>query len=354
MAITGHDGFDFYNGTGAAPGYQSKWRVSLASSTQLVAGRLGGQALRLQSGAIYNPKTYNTRDLAAAATSVTVGFAFRIFSDGTMSDLTANTAVLYFCLGGDTTLQLGVGVNDDGSIFAIRPTSFSAGTTLGTSASGKILLNTWHYVEVEAVIDGSAGRVTVYVDNSQVLNLTGQNTKAMAGTGTDRITLYNSLLDTGGPHSMDFDDMYFKDDATKLGEQRCEVLLPTSDVAQGFARSTGTTNYTLVDDAPVVTTDYVQGSTVGDTDTYGLADLSSTPNSISSVMLVAYVQKTDAGTRTIALQAKSGATTSDGPDYAMTTSVTRLERMMLTDPNTSAAWTPSAVNALQAGPKVTL
>jgi hypothetical protein len=65
------------------------------------------------------------------------------------------------------------------------------------------------------------------------------------------------------------------------------------------------------------------------------------------------MQKSDAGSRTAAVQLKSGATTVASPTLTLTTSGWQWAwRMDLTDPNTSAAWTAAAVNAAQIGPTV--
>ena len=93
---------------------------------------------------------------------------------------------------------------------------------------------------------------------------------------------------------------------------------------------------------------------MGDVDTYGFGDLGSTPSTIDAVQLTAFAEKTDAAARSIALQAKSGATTSDGGNFSLAATYGKFERLLTTDPNTSAAWGASAVNALQGGPKVTV
>ena len=64
------------------------------------------------------------------------------------------------------------------------------------------------------------------------------------------------------------------------------------------------------------------------------------------------MQKSDAGTRTAAVQLKSGATTVASPTLSLTTSGWQWAwRTDTVDPNTSAAWTPAAVNGVQIGPK---
>jgi hypothetical protein len=59
----------------------------------------------------------------------------------------------------------------------------TAGTLLGTMPAGTLVLNVFHYIEVEMVISTTVGRVTIFVDGVQKLNLTGVNT-ANGGVGT--------------------------------------------------------------------------------------------------------------------------------------------------------------------------
>lgn len=343
MAVILVEGFDTYNGIGANTGMASKWTVN--GSPSLTTGRFSGQCAQSNNS---NTSTWS-RSLGASYSSFSVGFALRY----TAFPGTGN----YVCtLDSSGTYQVGITVSSTGTISASRMSSrTAAGAVLGTSASAVIALNTWHYVEIECVISDTVGVFNVYVDGASVLSLSSQDTRNGTPTTVDTISFGGGLNTSNSNGTAQIDDLYVTDSATKLGERRVETLYPTSDVAQGFARSTGATNYTLVDEAQVNgDTDYVQGSSVGDVDTYGLGDLSSTPSAISAVNVVAYAEKTDAASRSIALQVKSGATTSDGSNYALAASYGRFDRLLTTDPNTSAAWTASAVNALQGGPKVTV
>jgi hypothetical protein len=100
-------------------------------------------------------------------------------------------------------------------------------------------------------------------------------------------------------------------------------------------------------------TSYVFDSNPGDADFYGVASIASTPTTVIATTVRAYMQKSDAGTRTAAVQLKSGATTVASPTLVLTTSGWQWAwRMDLTDPNTGAAWTAAAVNSAQIGPKV--
>jgi len=101
------------------------------------------------------------------------------------------------------------------------------------------------------------------------------------------------------------------------------------------------------------TTSYVYDSVVGHSDLYGIAPIASTPLTTYAVTTRAYAIKSDAGTRTMAVQLKSGASTVASPTVVLTTSNWQWAwRHDTVDPATSAPWTAAAVNLVQCGPLV--
>ena len=100
------------------------------------------------------------------------------------------------------------------------------------------------------------------------------------------------------------------------------------------------------------TTSYVYDSTASDADFYNIAAIGITPASTIAVITRGFVEKSDAGTRTAAVQLKSGATTVQSTPSAMSTNFGWMYRVDTVDPATSAAWTAVAVNNAQIGPVV--
>jgi hypothetical protein len=117
---------------------------------------------------------------------------------------------------------------------------------------------------------------------------------------------------------------------------------------------TPTDNYSSVNEAQENgLTTYVSDSTPGDADFYGIASTGGLTITTAAVITRGYMTKSDAGTRTAAVQNKSGVTTSASPTIVLTNSGFQwASRIDLVDPNTSAAWASAAVDALQIGPKV--
>lgn len=336
MAVILVDGFDLYNGIGTNTGLLSKWGNSSLNSG-MGTGRFGGQCMTKANSS--SPTQNTTRTLPTGYSSIGVGFAFKTATVGVEQIFAFNNT--------NVTRHVGMQLTATGAITVTG----GAGTVLGTSANNVIVGGVWHYIEFGTDIHDSTGTIIVKVDGVSIFNLSGLDTRNGATTTVDTL----SVCAEGGLILMSFDDLYVVDSSATLGERRVETLYPTSDVAQGWSRSTGSTNYTLVDEAIVNgDTDYVQATNVGDVDTYGFQDLTGTPATIDAVQVSAFAEKTDATSRSIALQIKSGATTSDGANFALAANYTKYERLILQNPDGSVDWTYAAVNALQGGPKVTV
>lgn len=99
---------------------------------------------------------------------------------------------------------------------------------------------------------------------------------------------------------------------------------------------------------------YVYSSTVSQSDLYGIAAIGSTPNATIGVTTRGYLQKSDAGTRTVGVQLQSGGTNVQAPSGGIGVGQFQwVWRSDTVDPNTGSAWTASAVNAAQIGAVVT-
>jgi hypothetical protein len=132
---------------------------------------------------------------------------------------------------------------------------------------------------------------------------------------------------------------------------------PTATAAAGpiYTLNIGLSqNYETVNEAQQdATTSYVYSSTPGHSDLYGIAAIASTPLVTHAVTVRAYAIKSDAGTRTMAAQLKSGGTTVASPTIVLTPSNWQWAwRTDQVDPATGAAWTAAAVNVALVGPTV--
>ena len=136
--------------------------------------------------------------------------------------------------------------------------------------------------------------------------------------------------------------------------------LPNPTATTGTQQTAGSITYNTANNYSSVaeaqqdaTTSYVYDSVVGHSDLYGIAAIASTPLTTFAVTTRAYAIKSDAGTRTMAVQLKSGGSTVASPTVVLTPSNWQWAwQHYPLDPATGAAWTAAAVNVAQVGPVV--
>jgi hypothetical protein len=242
-------------------------------------------------------------------------------------------------------------------------TALRGNTSLGASAAGAIpiaggALN-WAYLEVGAVLSATVGTITVKVNGTSVLALTGLNN--CGGTGTVCGAWGNGHQAGQGGNAGSFSMMhhYFADNSgsspwnTYLGDVRVQTLLPTADDSVAFTPNglgTNHANAALV--PPVPGTDFNSDATVNAQDTFTCASLAASITTIFGVNAKVLAQKSDAGSRSLQTVLKSSSTTVTGTGTALQQTPEQLRTMYQTDPNTSAQWTAANVNAAKVGYKV--
>jgi Polysaccharide lyase len=232
--------------------------------------------------------------------------------------------------------------------------------TLLGSASSLVAQTTWVLCEIRFVAaTGATGTVEVWLGGVQVLNATGV---ATCQTGAHTTEFETGYYRFGGAANLSqvgafaaFDDLRLNDTAGSVnngrpGDESIRLLVPTSagDLTQ-WTPSAGS-NHQCVDETPPSASDYVHGSTVGQTDLYGTLDFP--VSAISAVQLVVQATNADGAGGTINLVSKTGAGQSDGSAQSLSASFAYLTRLLETDPADAAPWTSAKLAALQIGVKV--
>ena len=222
---------------------------------------------------------------------------------------------------------------------------------LGVSATGAYPTGTWFYLEAQIFVNDATGTVTLRVNGTTVLTLTAKDTKASTTSAlVGKITLNN----VPGATNTQYDDLYLMTGTgdSFQGDSRVEVLYPNGDGStNAWTNSAGnsTSNWSFVDENPIDTSDYVASATTGQDDLYTLTDLISTAQSILAVQPTVYAAKTDTTARQVKLLTRRTATTAQAAQNLDNVSAFTLYNVLTTDPDTSGAWTPANVNALQVG-----
>ena len=226
---------------------------------------------------------------------------------------------------------------------------YSLGTARGSASAYVLPQDQWVNIQIKANIHDSTGSVVIQCDNVTVLTTSGIDTKNggdgfITEVGVEGInpTGYYSYVDdiavwsTTGDAPTDF-----------VTDFDIEPLYVLADSTAQFSRSGGSTNYENVDEAVSNEgTDYVYDSVTGQYDRYSLGDMSGTIDTIYAVQTKGHIAKSDAGGVLGKIGVYSG-TTEDlsaaiypGTDYAYFT------HLMTVNPDDSAAWAESDVNAL--------
>ena len=226
-------------------------------------------------------------------------------------------------------------------------------TVIAQSTNNVVLQNTWGYLEAQVSVHATTGNVTVRYNGVQQTAFTG-NTK----NGGTNDTVDTCVLYTDGASWITFDDIYILDDTglapynTFLGDVRVYAISPNgAGASTQFTPSSGA-NYTTVDELPYSATDYVSASASGLRDTYTMADLPANTATIYGVQTNIVTKKSDAGVISLKPVVRSGTTNYYGTTAVLGSSDATIIDVRTQDPNTSAAWTPAGVNALEVGMEV--
>lgn len=322
------DSFDHY----ATADITQKW--TNASAATIVTGRTN-------SGV----KVATSLDKALTAGSATfiTGFALNV------ATVAAGTILIVGDGGyGAGNAQVTLTLLSDGSMKLFRGTS--TGTLLGQTAVG-VITTTVQYLEVKIFVDNS-GSYELRVNNVTVLSGTGdtQNTANAQWTGFQVST--SSFGTTAY-----IDDLYVNDTTGTInnnfwGDTRIDVVYPDGDGASsGWTPSTGTTHYTLIDEAaPNGDTDYNSTATVNAIDEVTVQNTPMPNNTIRSVQANLNVKKTDAGAATVAIVARQSGVDYVGTSNAPGTGYSYVREVYERAPDTSL-WTATIFNAMEFGYK---
>lgn len=223
-------------------------------------------------------------------------------------------------------------------------------TLLGTSATPVVTAGAWHHIEVKALIDDTAGTLEVRVNGRVIIDLDTIDTKATSIAGCAQVVW--------GDNSISSERFYMKDvivwdslgssNNDFIGDVQIVSLIPTGDTALNWTPSTGTDGYALIDESVPNDTDYISADdTLPDASVFTLSDLDADVVSVKGLMSFVRMFKTDGGTAQVQVGLVSGTNTDNGEDRPITVAETTWMDLSELDPDTAAAWTPIAVNAVK-------
>jgi len=273
---------------------------------------------------------------------VTIGFAIYFASLPTAGDV----QFLSFYFNGSEECH--VELSSAGGLNVYEDTTLRL-----TGLSGLISACTWHYIEVQAYIDTTSGSVQVKVDGSSA----GSATSIKTGDVGKCDQLYFKPQ-TSFPDTL-LDDIYVTGSSATnrgfLGSVYVQALLPNAvGGSSAWTASPAVDNYLNVDETgPDGDTTYVNGSAVGDQDSYGFQAISSSAGTVYGVGLWASAKKDAAGSRGMGLLNVQGSDSEVGACAMLTESYSLVSAFLDKDAG-SAAWTSAKINSAEFGVKVTI
>lgn len=329
MTVYWQDSMDLYNNnTDLGMNY-----ITTNGTISTTGGRFGGGGWASNGG-----QRGLVRSLLASETDIWISFAMNLTGG-------SNADVGLCAVGSGSGTEMTFTYNAVTGVMKAWRGNLS--TLLGSMVSS--LSSGWHWFDAHFTYSASVGVMELWIDDTQVINLTGQNTEQNSG-----LNLIYGLVGGDGGSSVQgtFDDILFTD--SRLGDQRIETLLPSSDAGpnQGTP-STGSNHYAVVDEAQWNTSNYItMPNTSGDKEVFGFSSLASTPATVTNVKMMLVTEKSDAGSYQLEPLVIASATEADGSAQQLLTSWGVQWSHFPVNPSTSAAWAYTAVNAMTGGFKV--
>lgn len=230
------------------------------------------------------------------------------------------------------------------------------GTVLGTTTTPLLVPGRWSWVECRCKLANSPnGIIEVYINGTQVLNLTGIGTD-QSGTST-RVTgvnLFNKIL------LSKVDDMYVLNTDglapwnDRLGDCRIATLLPNGDAGPNNGTpATGSSYYSMVNERSGFNTSTVNNlinlsNTTGQQEVFDVED----PPQMTTIFGVAVcstARKTLPGLSTYHNKLNINNTDYISDSYSLSTSYATNKSYWVKDPSTNQQWTANNVAASKMG-----
>lgn len=221
-----------------------------------------------------------------------------------------------------------------------------------------VITGTYHYFELEALVDDTVGYANFYYD--------GAATPLLSFSGDTNHGGVNLTFDTvsfRGGSFQHIDDIYILNGAgpapfnARIGDVRCWPLAPNGN--GNYSQLVGSDgnsvdNYLLVDEAGASPSsgDYAGSAVDGDKDTYNFASLVPTAGLVADVRHGFWGLKTDAGAKSMRSVVRTGGSDFAGADATLALSQLNFSERHQINPDTGNPWTIAEVNAIEAGVEI--
>jgi hypothetical protein len=345
MALLFCDSFDHYQDGNLA----QKWDAILGTSTGLLTtgGRRGGGAYRPNPGTT-STQNGNIRKNITPSNTVVLGFAFRI----DVHTIYNNHKIVSFYSNNDMMASLNFKNTGPGEYCVFD----SNGVVVGEAVAG-LPLGAWVYVETKVVV-GDLGSIVVRVNGLTTIEAVGVDTRNGSSNFINNVRINAEHGASIATLDRRFDDFYV---LNNTGDRNNDFLGDVSVVTirpdlpgthQDFLPSSGSDHVAMVNQTLLTTTSYLQSQGSGSRETFQMTDIDG-PLSVVALQVVNAVRKTDAGPAFANNLLRSGPVESVAPPFALSVSTQFLTSIAEVNPNGEIPWTLGALNAVEAGIRIT-
>jgi hypothetical protein len=330
------EGFNGTSDNTTIDNYLTRRGHTVYADQTVTTGRFIGVALRS-----YGARYWSIPVTAAA--SYTIGFAMKITWWHGVE--TVRRSFLFLRSDSGANEHITLAFKPDGNLTVIT----NAETIDTSDLRGK--QDNWYYVEFKFTIHNTAGAYELRVNGQTLLNRSGIDTYDAGTVGVDEMRFdYQG----SGSYAVDIDDLYISSDF--LGDSRVDAIHPDGDgTTNDWTPQGAGSNYVEVDDGdtPDDDTTYVETSTTTDLDLYTYGNLSAL-GTIHAVQMNVTCRETDANDFNIEQVVRlSGSNYDETPIAIAGQTYETLARVMDEDPNTTSAWTLTAINGAEFGYEAT-
>ena len=239
-------------------------------------------------------------------------------------------------------------VRTDGAGDVISTGDLSGFTTLETTTSPVVGSGAWYHVEW--FMNRTTGEYEVRVEGVTVMS----GTDGSPATGDTGIVSWRDewVSSASNGFSIFIKDLVIGDDNGSvntewIGTVQVLTLTPDGDVSSGWARSSGTSDYELIDELTPDDADYIEAEDdpLPAASIVTLSDLPVDIVAVRALQTMVRTFKTDGGDGTLQASIISNGSEDSGLEHAVSLSARYEWDISEIDPDTAGAWTPIAVNA---------
>jgi hypothetical protein len=278
------------------------------------------------------------------SSAATAGIATRVWLKNIPSAVNYRPTIHIYSDGTNTPI-VSICVSPTGAIQAYRGMPQDGGTLIGATAGPVMVANSWRHIESKVHPNAATGTVEVRVEGVVVLNLTNVNT----GTGpVEQVSMCNGRIVASEGTPMGLKDVIFWDTS---GSENNDFIGPctvywrpmASDVSSGWSRTSGSTDYGLVDESPPDDTGYIYADdTLPAPSIMEPQPLPPDVVSIRAIISVSRAQKSDGGDGKLQVSMSPNGTDWDtGADNPVSTAFTYYYDVSEVSPATTAPWSPT-------------